>query len=83
MISLRTDNFDVPWEHLPAADLFHPLRLDLCVKFMLFRSIQTGVLSKAADDLYRKHISARTGGHEPPDHDGTLDLVKLMDNRSL
>lgn len=77
---MTTDNLGVHYEHLPAAHLFHPFRLDLCVKFMLFRSIRTGVLHETADALYRKHISARTGGHEPPDHDGIPSTKKNVND---
>ncbi len=65
---------------VPPADLFSPFRLDLPVKYMLFRSLACGTLGEVADRLYRRHILARTGGVEPPGFDGTHSAKSGVDH---
>jgi len=62
-----------------ARELFSPARLDLMVKYMWFRAQANGVLEGPAQDLYRRHIMARTGGSEPADLSGKVSPKTSFD----
>ena len=50
-------------ERCQPARLLDPRRLDVVVKFLLFRALLSGT-DDGAVDLYRRHITRRTGGFE-------------------
>jgi tetratricopeptide (TPR) repeat protein len=47
--------------------LLAPDRIDLAAKYLFFRALDGRGDLAGAETLYRRHIAARTGGHEPPD----------------
>ena len=81
-------NSTISW--LPARDLLTPRRLDLVVKWRLFRGILAGTEGDVLP-LYRWHIMHRTGGREPgspkrslEDYERTAcELLASMMNRGF
>jgi hypothetical protein len=63
---------EISWR--PAASLLTPTRLDLVVKWRLFRALRDG---QEPPSLYVWHILMRTGGREPGSWKQSLDDYRM------